>query len=206
MRALSWLWIGLPFLFVGCCGSHDGGSTCTPTPKSAGEECTEGDCCRAPSRSEIVARSEETESAVALKTVKFDAFMKDVKAHKGKVVAAYLWSNAAGPSKKNLAMMPELQRKFAKDGLVCMTVSNDKKEASKAALQCLEKAGCDFVNYLQDEDEPVEGWASCFGCCGFPVLVVFGRDGKQAASFEVTEMPFEAAVIEKALVKALNAK
>ena len=205
MRVLTSLCIALPLLLAGCCKSQECDS-CPTAAKSTGEECSEGECCKMPSRADVLTKNENAEEAAALKTVKFDAFIKDVKAEKGKVVAAYLWTNAAGPSKKNLPVISEMQRKFAKDGLVCMTVSSDKKAVSKDAAQCLEKAGCEFANYIQDEDDVVDGWTSCFGCCGFPALVIFGRDGKQAATFEVTEMPFESAVIEKTLVKLLNVK
>jgi hypothetical protein len=212
MRMLTLCWIVFAFTLAGCYSSHECATKstaqtnkdCCPTG-----DCCPGDCCSPPSRAQILNTAEEADKdakAIELKTVKFDAFMKDVKAHNGKVVCAYLWTNASGPSKKNLPLLLELQQKHAAAGLVCLTVSSDAKDASTEALKHLESAKCALANYRQADDDVVDGWTKCFGCCGFPVLIVFGRDGKQAASFEVTELPFEAATIEKTLVKLLNSK
>ncbi|MBI3821966.1 MAG: TlpA family protein disulfide reductase [Planctomycetes bacterium] len=206
MRPLSLCGIGLAFVLAGCnycCSSSE-----APT-QSAAEVAKKDDCpcCDCPSRESLLAKeSQKKEEAapVALKTVKFDAFMKDVKGHKGKVVVAYAWASASAPSKKNLPVLLELQRKH-KD-VVFVTVSMDPEKSSKETLKTLEDAKCNVVNYLQDEKDPVEGWASCFGCCGFPTLVVMDRNGKKAATIEVTELPFDAATIEKTLVKVLDAK
>lgn len=196
------------------CGSHDCSSK--PTREVASSEtecpsgeCTTGDCCSTVSRAALLTNASaasDTAQAIGLKVVKFESFQKDVKAHAGKVVCAYQWSEASAPSKKNLPVLLELQRKLGKDGVVFLTVSSDPKKASKEALQALETAKCDLVNYQQDENDTVDGWTSCFGCCGFPALVVFGRDGKKAATFDVTELPFNPGEIEKTVVKLLNVK
>jgi hypothetical protein len=205
MRLLILGWICLVFTLAGCgsqCHTHSGDQA-----KSGNKECTECEQCSTPSRSAILSSGEENKEspAIALTKVKYDAFAKDIKAQNGKVVIAYQWASASGPSKKNLPMLIELQRKHAKEGLVCITASNDTKEAGKEALKHLNEINCGLVNYLQDENDTVDGWTSCFGCCGFPTLVIFGRDGKRAATYEVTELPFEAATIEKTLVKLLGA-
>ena len=196
--------LGLAFTLAGCssqCQTHSGEQS-----RSDDTECHDCEQCKTPSRSAILSSSEENNEspAIALTKVKYDAFAKDLKAQNGKVVIAYQWASASGPSKKNLPMLIELQRKHAKAGLVCITASSDTKEASKDALKHLAEINCDLVNYLQDENDTVDGWTSCFGCCGFPTLVIFGRDGKRAAMYEVTELPFEVATIEKTLVKLLN--
>jgi hypothetical protein len=197
MRLLKLGWIGLVFAFTGCYANNEGA-----TSAKSGADC---DCCAPPSRASL-ATAEEENATIALKAVKFEAFKKDLKAQSGKVVCAYLWASDHGPSKKNLPLLIDLQRKFAKDGLVCVTVSSDPAKSSKHALEHLESAKCDLVNYRQDDNDVSDGWTNCFGCCGFPVLIVFGRDGKQAASYEVTELPFEPATIEKAVTKLLQAK
>jgi hypothetical protein len=207
MRALAFCCVPVVLTLAGC-ADHD----CRPAPKAetrstADDSCSDGVCCGEISRAALLQKnSAKNDNAVALKTVKFDAFQADLKAERGKVVCAYQWANTSAASKKNLPMLLELQRKFAKDGLVCLTVSNDPAKKSAETLKHLESVPCGLANYLQDETDAVGGWTSCFGCCGFPVLVVFGRDGKQAATFEVTELPFEAVTIEKTLVKLLDAR
>ena len=197
MRAVLLCYIGL--LFLAGCHCH----LCESETKSAAKEgCTECGCTEM-SRTAILDKKDEAAADITLKTVKFDAFMKDIKAQSGKVVCAYQWTNANAACKKNLPVLIELQRKFAKD-VVFMTVSSDLAKDGPGALKHLEAIKCDLVNYLEDENDTVDGWTSCFGCCGFPGLVVFGRDGKKAATFEATELPFEAATIEKTLVKLIK--
>ena len=91
-------------------------------------------------------------------------------------------------------MLIELQRSMPARARLPRRAATPK--ASSESLKHLKEINCQLVNYLQDENDTVDGWTSCFGC-GFPTLVIFGRDGKRAATFEVTELPFEAATIEK---------
>lgn len=196
--------LGLILVLAGCYEQTSQQTKAAPVKTKVAKEC-DGDCCCAlPGRAALLEHTDKTEGAVALKTVKFEAFMKDVQAHKGKVVLAYQWSTTSAPSKKNLPTLLELQRKH-KD-VVLVTVSSDLEKAAKDVLKTLQEGNCTVANYQQDEKDVVDGWTSCFGCCGFPTLIVFGRDGKKAASFEVTEAPFEAATIEKTLVSLLEAK
>jgi len=167
------------------------------------KSCDDCDCCSELSRADVLSQKKEDLPAVELKTVKFDAFMKDVKAQAGKVVCAYQWSNANAASKKNLPILLDLQRKLGKD-VVLVTASSDFAKDRSAALKHLESIRCVAMNYWEDENDTVDGWTSCFGCCGFPGLVIFGRDGKKATSFEATELPFDPAVLEKTLVKLLK--
>jgi hypothetical protein len=203
MRILSACWVALAFGLAGCCGSHE----CHPKSEStaATETCTEGDCCE--KTSPTTAPADQTEvAAVALKTVKFDAFEKEIQANQGKIVFAYQWTNANPASRKNLPVLLALQKKYSKEGLIGLTASSDLAKNGKDALKHLEEIQCVLGNYLQDETDVSDGWTSCFGCCGFPSLVVFDRAGKKAASFEVTELPFDLATLEKAITPLLNAK
>jgi hypothetical protein len=196
--------IGIGLVLLAGCYCHECQTKSEkPTTSAAQSDSSpcDGKCCALPSRASLT----DAEDPIALKTVKFDAFTKDVARHKGKVVLAYQWTNASAASKKNLPILLELQRKH-KDAVVLLTVSNDLEKATKDVLKTLQDGKCAACNYRQDEKDVVDGWASCFGCCGFPSLVVFGRDGKRAASFEVTEMPFDPAAIEKSLAKLLEVK
>src|SRR5437016_2901492 len=99
MRFFNLCWLGLVLAFTGCCADHD-----SPTSaKSSAKNCTDCDCCATPSRSALADSTEEA-AAIALKTVKFDAFLKDLKAQNGKVVCAYLWASDNASSKKNLPL------------------------------------------------------------------------------------------------------
>lgn len=193
MRRLAWC--GIVIALTGCSIQE------TPAPDTrrakVSDDC-EGDCCTNLSRSALLARSSADE--IGIKTVKFDAFAKDIQAHKGQIVCAYQWSEGNAASKKNLAMLVDLQKKLGQDA-VFFTVSNDPARKNESVLSALKDAKCALANLRQDDEDTVDGWASTFGCCGFPALVVFDRAGKKSATFEVTELPLDPAAIEAALGK-----
>ncbi len=207
MRAFTLASLGLILTLAGC-GTHECASRTGTDAKATEAECKSDDCCSSLSRTALLTKSAKNGApgAVGLKTIKFDAFTKEVGSQNGKVVCAYLWSEAHAASKKNLPILLALQRKFEEEGVVCLTVSNDPAKASTKTAKALEDAQCNLANYQQAPDDAIDGWAGTFGCCGFPALVVFGRDSKKAATFEVTEVPFDPAVIEQTLTKLLAAK
>jgi hypothetical protein len=208
MRALALCCFGLALTLAGC-GVHECATKSEAETKSGTTDCAQCDCCSMPTRSTLLHKSEETNEDAKgseLKTVKFDAFMKDIKAQTGKVVCLYQWAGNHTPSRKHLPDVIALQKKFAKDGLVCMTLSMDLGESRKETLKSLQKVNCDLANYLPAENESVEAWEAVFGCCGIPTVVIYGRNGKQAASFMMTDAPIDLASIEKALVKQLDAR
>jgi hypothetical protein len=208
MRALARCWLGLALTLAGC-GVHERPTKSEAETESATTDCTECDCCSMPTRSTLLHRSDETKQdakRIELMTVKFDPFMKDIKAQTGRVVCLYQWAGNHAPSRKHLPDVIALQKKFAIDGLVCMTLSMDMGESRKETLKYLRNVNCNLVNYLPAETESVEAWDAIFGCCGIPSVVIYGRNGKQAASFMMTDAPIDLASIEKALVKQLDAK
>ena len=210
MRALFLVWIGLTLFLTGCGRSHESPTSPGSEAKaSAKDVCTDGDCCSVATRSAILQQSLDAKNPakeVQLRTVKFDPFLSEIKAQNGKVVCLYQWAGNHAPSKKHLPDVIALQHKFGKDGLVCMTVSMDRGEARKGTLPHLQELNCDLVNFLQAEGETVEAWDAVFGCCGIPSVVIYGRNGKQAASIAMMDTPIDLASIEKALMKELDVK
>jgi hypothetical protein len=208
MRASALCWFGLALTLAGC-GMHECPTKSETVTKSGTTDCAECDCCSMPTRSMLLHKRDETKEdakRIELMTVKFDPFMKDVKAQIGKVVCLYQWAGNHAPSKKHLPDLIALQKKFSKDKVVCMTLSMDVGESRKETLKNLQKVNCDLANYLPAEDESVEAWDAIFGCCGIPSVVIYGRNGKQAASFLMTDAPIDLASIEKALMKQFDAK
>ena len=96
-----------------------------------------------------------------------------------------------------------MQRRYAKDGLVCMSVSVDEPKRQAAALAFLRGQGAAFANYLLREDTAL--WQEKFDISGPPAVFVFDREGKRAARFdsEDDKNPFS---YEKAEVEALVRK
>jgi hypothetical protein len=77
----------------------------------------------------------------------------------------------------------EMRRKYAKQGLVVMSVSieegrQDKKEHQDRVLAFLKQQEKDapFANYILDE--PIDVWADKLGAANRPIVFVFNRDGR----------------------------
>jgi hypothetical protein len=78
-----------------------------------------------------------------------------------------------------------MHHKYAKDGLVCISVSVDETENGPKALAFLNKQGATFANYLVDE--PTEVWQKKLDVGYPPSVIVFGRDGKRVKKFTADE-------------------
>lgn len=78
----------------------------------------------------------------------------------------------------------EMHKKYAKDGVVCMSISLDDLDQKDAALKFLKAKGATFANYLLDEDAAV--WQKQWDMAGPPVVLVFDKDGNRAAKFGTT--------------------
>src|SRR5436309_10997392 len=74
-----------------------------------------------------------------------------------------------------------MQNMYAKDGLVCMSVSVDDPDDRDKALEFLKKQKAEFANYLIDE--PAEVWQKRLDVPAPPAVIVFGRDGKRVKTF-----------------------
>jgi hypothetical protein len=75
-----------------------------------------------------------------------------------------------------------MHKKYARDGLVCVSVSVDDPDNKDAALKFLRAKNATFANYLLDEDAGV--WQSEWKFKGPPAVQVYGRDGKLVRQFD----------------------
>jgi hypothetical protein len=96
-----------------------------------------------------------------------------------------------------------MHRKYAKDNLVCISVSVDEPENGPKALAFLDKQGATFTNYLVDE--PVEVWQKRLDVGYPPSVIVIGRDGKRVKRFTADE-PFTYEDVEKVVEPLLKKK
>ena len=97
-----------------------------------------------------------------------------------------------------------MHERYAKDGLVCMSVTVDELDRKDAALSFLKKQNAAFANYLLDEQPEV--WGEKWGITAPPAVFVVDRDGKRAAKFDTNDAdkPFTYDDVEK-VVKPLLA-
>jgi len=118
---------------------------------------------------------------IDLKSVKYKQLGEAIRAHKGKIVVVDLWATWCVPCVKEFPHLVALHRTYAADGVVCISVSLDKKEDAKKALAFLQKQKAAFPNYLLDED-PDRAF-DLFEMKSIPVAFVFNREGKRVAKF-----------------------
>lgn len=78
-----------------------------------------------------------------------------------------------------------MHEKYAKDGLVAMSVNlddpNDEKVMGRVR-EFLKQQKAIFPNFVLNETQEV--WQEKFGIAGPPVVFVFGKDGKVAKKFD----------------------
>jgi thiol-disulfide isomerase/thioredoxin len=116
------------------------------------------------------------EEKIDLKVVKYDGLCSIIGGFKGKVVVVDVWANWCQPCKANFPHLVDMHRKFAKDGLVAVSVSLDEPPQREAALRFLQSQGAHFTNLLLDVDQ--ETWQEKFHAFGPPLVFVFDKDGK----------------------------
>jgi thiol-disulfide isomerase/thioredoxin len=139
-----------------------------------------------------------------LDLVKLSAFEEALAKHKGKVVVVDFWATFCIPCKKEFHRQVEMQQKYGKEGLVCISMSIDQPEDKDAALQFLIKEKATFENFLIDEKPAV--WSKAWNFRNVPALRVYGRDGKLAKQFdyEDADNQFDHAEVEPFVVKLLR--
>jgi thiol-disulfide isomerase/thioredoxin len=139
---------------------------------------------------------------VELKPVKYDALKTAVRAQRGKVVVVDIWADFCKPCKEAFPHLLEMQHRYEKDGLVCLSLSVDPPKKRESALAFLKEHNATIANYWIDE--PEDFWQDKFDTGGPPVVFVFDRQGKRAAKFESNNPPFKPADIEKLVQQLLK--
>jgi hypothetical protein len=96
-----------------------------------------------------------------------------------------------------------MQRKYAQDGLVCMSANVDDADDRDKALKFLRSKDATLANFLLNE--PAEVWQTILDVSGPPSVIVYGRDGQVAKRFTNPE-PFDYGDVEKFVVPLLKAQ
>ena len=96
-----------------------------------------------------------------------------------------------------------MHQRYARDGLVCISVSLDPLPKKKAALEFLQDHKATFANYLLDEE--MDFWQNKWDVSGPPTVFVFDRQNQRVAKFDTTR-DFTYADVEKVVQKLLPAK
>jgi thiol-disulfide isomerase/thioredoxin len=141
---------------------------------------------------------------VELKAIKYDALKAAVREQRGKVVVVDVWADFCLPCKKAFPHMLEMQQRYGKDGLVCMSLTVDPPDKRGAALKFLQDKHATIPNYWLDEKESV--WQEKFDSGGPPIVFVFDRQGRRAAKFDNNDpdKSFTPDDVEKLVKQLLN--
>jgi thiol-disulfide isomerase/thioredoxin len=145
-------------------------------------------------------------NAIDIKPVKYRELCSAVRDLKGKVVVVDVWAEYCVPCKKSFPHLVQMHQKYAKDGLVCISVSVDSLEKQAAALKFLQDQQATFPNYLLAEEFTL--WQDKWDISGPPALFVFNRQNQRAAKFDHNDpdKSYTSEEVEKLVRELLNDK
>ena len=139
-----------------------------------------------------------------VKTMKYADLARLIRDNKGKVIVVDVWFFECTECKKAMPHLVEMQRKYARDGLLAVTVNVDEeKEQKDKAIKFLQQTPIPVVNVLLDENQEVS--TKKLQVDSFPTVFVFNRAGKYVR-FPSEEKLFTYKDVEKVAVDFLNEK
>jgi thiol-disulfide isomerase/thioredoxin len=202
------LLVGMSLVLTGCgkcCDTTEvpASSTSASVTSSSQPASEEVACCDVgPTRVAVLTKPEQVE----LKAVKLAQLEDAIKAQAGKIVVMDVWGTFCVPCKKEFPRLVKLHERFAKRGLVCMSLSIDEKEDRDAALEFLKSRHATFANFIMDE--PAMAWQEHFLLKGVPAVFIWDRSGKQIARFDGDDPDnqFTYADVEKKVAELFPAK
>ena len=130
------------------------------------------------------ASSPDQRPEIELRVVKYPQFLEAIRASKGRIVVVDAWATWCLPCKQEFPHLVELHKKYAQDGVVCMSVSLDEPQNQKAALAFLESCQATFPNFLLEEGQ---GGFDLLDLKGIPAVFVYDRAGQLARKFTMDD-------------------
>ena len=104
-----------------------------------------------------------------------------IKERKGYVVLVDFWATWCGPCRARFPHFVETHKKYAENGLVCMSVSMDKPKEKREVLSFLKEHAATFPNFLlvgdaRDEEQIVQQFGYNHT---IPFVALFDKTGKK---------------------------
>ena len=113
---------------------------------------------------------------IDVKVVKYAGLVDIVNQSKGKVIVVDFWAHWCDPCRAEFPHLVELNEKYAKQGLVAVSVSFDEPKDKAKVLKFLQDKKATFTNVILDESQDL--WLPKFHIYGPPAVFVFNRQGK----------------------------
>ncbi|MFQ5734133.1 MAG: TlpA family protein disulfide reductase [Planctomycetaceae bacterium] len=134
-----------------------------------------------------------------------DAFIAEQTTKNGRAVLIDYWATWCPPCIKGFPHTVGLSEKYAKEGLVVISMSMDNFEARKKAIGILKDKKAQFFNFVSnDKEADPEKLASLFNIPDtIPYYKVYGPDGKLVKAISAEAKPEE---IDAAVLTALGYK
>ncbi len=140
---------------------------------------------------------EDAKSEVSVQILDWADTQKLIASKRGKVVVLDVWSNSCAPCLEEFPNLVALQKQ-QRPGVVCMSLNVDyiglKKRPPESykdrVLKFLTTQDARFDNVLCNEKD--EAVFEKLGIPSIPAVLVYGRDGKLAKTFENSEAKTEA--------------
>ena len=166
-------------------------------------------CGSAPSEANVVSVAgssvaNTSHAPVQLELVTCAQWDEALATQQGKIVVVDTWATWCLPCKEEFPQLVALNAKFARRGVVCMSISLDGPDDRTATLDFLKQHQAAFSNYLIQDKE--NAWLDKWNIKGIPIVLVFNRDGSLAKKFDKDDPDnqFTYADVEKLIAEMVN--
>jgi thiol-disulfide isomerase/thioredoxin len=125
---------------------------------------------------------------VQLSIVSFDGIQERIARHRGKVVVMDAWSTSCPPCLAEFHNLVELDKKYGRDQLACLSLSfdfeglGDPEEQRERVLKFLRSQGATFENLMSNEES--DALYRKFKLASVPAVFVYDRAGQLRKRFD----------------------
>jgi thiol-disulfide isomerase/thioredoxin len=147
------------------------------------------------------------ETNVAMIPVRYEGLKQEILKQRGKVLLVDFWAGFCPPCRKAFPQFIALQKKYAEQGFVVISVSVDnaqEQEQVEVAQKFLRQVNPPFLNLHLHES--AELWTKKLDCSSLPCYYLFDRQGKWIRFGGRADVTINYDDLESVVVRMLNEK